>query len=95
MIELKRRNVFKVVSTPDEAEFLIGQGYEIVSQPQKAEEKPVMTEEKPLTENKEEDVKVDYRSMTMAQLKATAKKLKVKGFNSLSKEALIMVLESL
>ena len=88
MIELKRRNVFKVVSTPDEAEFLIGQGYEIVSQPQKAEEKP-------LTENKEEDVKVDYRSMTMAQLKATAKKLKVKGFNSLSKEALIMVLESL
>lgn len=94
MIELKRRNVFKVVSTPDEAEFLIGQGYEIVSQPQKTEEKPVMTEEKPLTENKE-DVKVDYRSMTMAQLKATAKKLKVKGFNSLSKEALIMVLESL
>ena len=91
MIELKRRNVFKVVSTPDEAEFLIGQGYELVSQPQK----PVMTEEKPLTENKEEDVKVDYRSMTMAQLKATAKKLKVKGFNSLSKEALIMVLESL
>lgn len=89
MIELKKENVFKVVSSKEEAEFLIGLGYTIVHE-NKTTEKETKVELEEKTE-----VTSEYSKMSMAELKAKAKELNVKGFNSLSKDALISLLESL
>lgn len=91
MWELLRENVYKTVSTKEEVDYFLSQGFKVVSQP-KTEKEEVALEKVQPTPNKK---KVNYKAMSTVELRNVAKGLKITGVSNLTKSHLIELLESL
>lgn len=76
-IELKRRNVHRIVLSKEEAAKLLSDGFEVVE------------DKDNLMELDKEPKEVDYDSMTTDQLKALCKNNGLEGYTTLNKEDLI------
>lgn len=81
MIELKRKNVHRIVASKEEAQKLLSDGFKVVE-----DKENLMGLDK-------EPKEIDYDSMTTDQLKALCKDKGLEGYTTKNKEDLIVFIK--